>query len=139
MINFINEDINYALENVESITQWISEIVTLHEKVVAELNFYFCSDEYILKLNNKVLAHDFYTDIITFDNCIDNLVMGEIYISTERVSENEKSFSDGKYPEILRVIIHGVLHLLGYNDHSDAEKTKMRIHENNALDIYFSR
>lgn len=137
MIEFFNEDLEFSLLEPEKVKKWIFSIVELHGKELAELNFYFCSDEYLLNINRSELQHDFYTDVITFDNCIDDLVFGDIYISIDRVLENEKMFSDGKYPEILRIIIHGVLHLLGFKDKQDHEKKKMTENENLALDFYF--
>ncbi len=137
MIEFFNEDLEFSLLEPEKVKKWIFSIVELHGKELAELNFYFCSDDYLLNINRSELQHDFYTDVITFDNCIDDLIFGDIYISIDRVLENEKMFSDGKYPEILRIIIHGVLHLLGFKDKQDHEKTKMTENENLALDFYF--
>jgi rRNA maturation RNase YbeY len=137
LIEFFNEDLEFSLLEPEKVKKWIFSIVELHGKELAELNFYFCSDEYLLNINRSELQHDFYTDVITFDNCIDDLVFGDIYISIDRVLENEKMFSDGKYPEILRIIIHGVLHLLGFKDKQDHEKKKMTENENLALDFYF--
>lgn len=136
MIEFFNENIDYSLRESEKIKEWINEIVTLHSKEVGELNFYFCSDDRLLEINRSELNHDFYTDVITFDNCIATLVFGDIYISIDRVNENEKKFSDGKYPEILRIIIHGVLHLLGFKDKTEKEKEIMTINENKALEFY---
>jgi len=137
LIEFFNEDLEFSLLEPEKVKKWIFSIVELHGKELAELNFYFCSDDYLLNINRSELQHDFYTDVITFDNCIDDLIFGDIYISIDRVLENEKMFSDGKYPEILRIIIHGVLHLLGFKDKQDHEKTKMTENENLALDFYF--
>ncbi len=137
MIDFFQEDSSFSLQNEEKVKKWIRSIVELYSKEIAELNFYFCSDEYLLELNKAELNHDFYTDVITFDNCIDNLIFGDIYISIDRVEANEQKYSDGKYPEILRILIHGVLHLLGYKDKLPNEKKLMTEKENLALELFF--
>jgi len=136
LIEFFQEDTSFALPNEEKVIDWITQIVELYDKEVAEINIYFCSDDYLLAINRSELNHDYYTDVITFDNCIDNLIFGDIYISIDRVEDNEKSFSDGKYPEILRIIAHGILHLLGYKDKAPNEKVIMTEKENLALDFF---
>jgi len=136
LIEFFQEDTSFVLPNEEKVIDWITEIVELYGKEVAEINFYFCSDDYLLAINRSELNHDYYTDVITFDNCIDNLIFGDIYISIDRVEENERNFSDGKYPEILRIIAHGVLHLLGYKDKMPNEKAIMTEKENLALGFF---
>ncbi len=135
-INFYQEDIDFNLENELKVIEWINVVAELYSKQVGELNFFLCSDNYLLDINRNELNHDYYTDVITFDNCIDDLIFGDIYISVDRVAENEKKYSDGKYPEILRIIIHGVLHLIGFKDKELDEKNIMTDKENLALELY---
>lgn len=131
-INLFNEDIENPEINAESINKWIVSVVNSYDKVLGDLNFIFCSDKYLLKINKEYLQHDFYTDIITFDYCDKEIIAGDIFISLERVSENAEKFNT-QDTELYRVIIHGVLHLLGFDDHSDEEKVIMRQKEDVAL------
>ena len=98
----------------------------MEQKAIENLNFIFCSDAYLLEKNRQFLNHNTYTDIITFDYCKDQLIIGDVFISIERVKENAESFKVHFEKELDRVLIHGVLHLLGYKDKSDQEKIQMR-------------
>lgn len=132
LINFFSEDVNMPDFCQSEIRAWIQQIVFNYQKKVGELNFIFCSDEYLLDINKKYLNHDYYTDIITFNYCEDNIISGDIFISVERVAENAKIYkSEGN--ELFRVIIHGVLHLLGFNDSTPEEQTEMRAKEDECL------
>lgn len=103
-----------------------------------QINIIFTSDEDLRRINIEYLEHDYYTDIISFDYSEAKVLSGDIYISIERVEENAKKYSVEKENELLRVIIHGILHLIGYKDSNDSEKNKMRIMEEKSLQLYYS-
>ncbi|MDB5032331.1 rRNA maturation RNase YbeY [Mucilaginibacter sp.] len=125
-IQFFEEDITYTLKNKTKIRQWINQTIVAEGFTLQELVFVFCSDAYLLKINQKYLDHDTYTDIITFDNSVDKgEIRGDIFISIPRIRENAAGFSVSVTDELDRVIIHGVLHLLGYKDKTPAAKKKM--------------
>jgi probable rRNA maturation factor len=115
----------------------ISKIIEVENREEGELSFVFCSDEYLLNINKQFLNHDYFTDIITFSYCEDLIVSGDIFISVDRIKENAIKFKVTFENELLRVMIHGVLHLLGYDDGTTKEKKIMRNMENKYLD--FSR
>ena len=117
----------------DSLSAWISKVVEQEKLTMSDIALIFCNDEYLLKVNQDFLEHDFYTDIITFDYCSDNLVSGDLFISIERVIENAEEFNVTFEQELHRVIIHGVLHLCGYKDKSPEEETIMRKKESDAL------
>lgn len=112
----------------------IRQIARDEKHVIGEINIIFCTDDYLLNLNKSFLDHDYLTDIITFDNSGKGKIAGELYISADRVRENSKIYSVSFMHELMRVIIHGVLHLLGYNDKGKNEIEVMRKRENYYLD-----
>lgn len=125
-IYFFNEEISFNLKNKIIIRSWINQTIIQEKHQLEELNFIFCSDNYLLKINKEYLNHDTYTDIITFDNSsLPHEIIGDIFISIDRVKENAKSFDTTFINELNRVIIHGVLHLLGYKDKSKNDKALM--------------
>ena len=128
-IFFHSEDVSFKLTNSSSISQWIKTAISLEKKELGDLNFVFCSDQYLLKLNQDYLNHDTFTDIITFNYVTGPIISGDIFISTERVQENAKESSIPFLNELSRVIIHGVLHLIGYNDKTNAEAQEIRAKE----------
>jgi len=133
-INFFSEDIDYKLKNKTKIRNWIKETIKNENRIPGTINIIFTSDEYLLNINNQFLSHNYFTDIVTFNYCENETIIGEIFISKETVLNNSKRFFVSFEDEILRVIIHGVLHLIGYNDHSNEEKKIMREKENEYLD-----
>lgn len=135
--HFISEDIDFDLDNHLAIAEWISTVVGDHEKSIGEFTFIFCSDEYLLQVNREALNHDYYTDIITFPLHVDGAeeLVSEIYISVDRVKENSVKFKVSFLDELHRVIIHGVLHLLGYDDKSEILKKTMRLMEDQCLSV----
>ncbi|HAI75322.1 MAG TPA: rRNA maturation RNase YbeY [Microscillaceae bacterium] len=134
MINFFAEDSTFKLKNKLQYRQWIKLVVKQEGKKLGALNYIFCSDAYLLHINKTYLQHNTYTDIITFDQAEKpHTVQGDIYISVERVSENAQTFQTDFSVELARVMIHGVLHLMGYDDHKEADKLLMRQKENDAL------
>ena len=119
--------------NEELVVKWLDESVRSLGFVIGELSFIFCSDEYLKEINIKYLNHDFFTDVITFDYSKEKLLFGDVYVSTDRVKENAKTYNSSFNKELFRVIIHGVLHLCGFNDKTKKEKTLIRSKENEAL------
>lgn len=112
---------------------WISKVIEKEKFTMSDIALIFCNDEYLLKVNQEYLEHDFYTDIITFDYCADGLISGDLFISIERVIDNAEEFNVTFEQELHRVIIHGVLHLCGYLDKTSEEETIMRKKESEAL------
>lgn len=135
-IRFAVQDIDFELPEAEKVKKWITEVVQRRQKRVGNISYLFCDDEYLLGVNQQYLNHDTYTDIITFDYVAADLVSGDIMISVDRVGENAEKFGVPFEQELHRVIIHGVLHLLGQGDKSDAEAAEMRRQEEKALVLW---
>ena len=136
MIHFNSHEIKFTLKNRTVIKQWISSVIIKKKRKVGDLNFVFCSDEFLLTMNKQYLNHDTYTDIITFDYSKEDKTLpisGDIYISVDRVRENASKFDVAFENELHRVIIHGTLHLLGYADKTKAAKEEMTKQEDTAL------
>ena len=134
MIDF-NTTNNFYLENATDIIEWINKVITLENKFLGEVNYIFCDDKYLHKINVDFLDHDTYTDIISFDYTSGNFISGDIYISTDRVEENSKSFNTSFKDELARVLIHGILHYCGYKDKTKEEAALMRKMEDKYLSI----
>jgi len=125
-IHFFSEEISFTLKQKYHIRQWLKQAIALEHRKLNELNFIFCSDNYLLKINKQYLNHDTFTDIITFDNSESHPdVTGDIFISIDRVYENAAKFNVTQKDELHRVIIHGTLHLLGYTDKTKSDKLRM--------------
>ena len=135
-VDFFNQDISFKLPQPRKTIRWIQEVIILESKELAHLNFIFCSDEYLLGINRQYLKHKTLTDIITFDYSeIDGPIEGDVFISIERVKANAKELVTEFDEEIHRVLIHGVLHLIGYSDKSVREKSRMRKKEDAYLSL----
>lgn len=134
MITYQSE-IDFELENQSEVTEWIKYIIEEESLELGDLTYVFCSDAYLYNLNVEFLQHDTLTDIISFDYRVGDLVNGEIYISIDRVKENAMDFGVSFVDELHRVIIHGVLHICGYDDLTDAEEKAMRTKEDWALSL----
>ena len=132
MISF-NYETDFKLENTDKVSNWISETILEENRKEGEINYIFCSDDYLHKLNVDFLDHDTLTDIISFDYSVGKELHGDIYISVDRVKENAKDFNIEFEDEIARVIIHGVLHYCGYKDKSDVDEILMRSKEDHYL------
>ena len=133
-IRFFKEDCSVVLKNKAQLRDWFINTSRAEGNRIKELNYVFCSDAYLLEMNQSYLNHDTYTDIITFDNSeTDENVLGDIFISIDRIKENAKNFGVSETDELHRVMIHGLLHLLGYGDKSKTEKAKMTEKENHYL------
>ncbi len=125
-INFFQEEVSFTLKDKQKLKKWIKEAIEAEGFLLKELNYIFCSDEYLLQINRQYLNHDTLTDIITFDNSeTPGKITGDIFISIERIWENAEKFNVTQTRELQRVIIHGALHLLGYADKKPADKKLM--------------
>jgi rRNA maturation RNase YbeY len=135
-ISFFTEDISFTLRNKNKLRKWIQVVIGNEKKLPGNLNYIFCSDDYLYKLNKQYLNHDTLTDIITFDlSEKPDEISGEIYISIDRVKENAKKFKVTFYNELHRVMIHGILHLAGYHDKTQEEIIQMRSKEDKCLSL----
>ena len=132
-IFFHTEDISFALDSEKTTSNWLVMLVEHHNKKLGELNYVFCSDDYLLKLNQEHLNHDYFTDIITFDYCQNDVISGDLFISVDRTNENAKTFKNSESNELNRVIAHGLLHLLGFSDKTAEDIAEMRSMEEDAL------
>jgi rRNA maturation RNase YbeY len=132
MITF-NYETEFVVEQETQLENWIEKVVSDKDFELGEVNYIFCDDEYLLKLNVEFLQHDTLTDIISFDNSLGKLINGDVFISIERVKENAKEYNVTFEEELHRVMIHGILHYMGLKDKSADEKMIMRKEENKAL------
>lgn len=133
-IHFFSADVDFKLHSPIKIKRWLKLTIHQEHKELSNLNIIFCSDEYLKSINLQYLNHDYYTDIITFDYSENiDVLEGEMYISIQRVEDNANKHQVSYSEELNRVMIHGVLHLLGYRDHSKEEQAAMRKKENECL------
>lgn len=135
MIHYFLEDTVFFYARKHLTNRWLKETASNESKRIGDLNIIFCSDSYILDINKKYLGHDFYTDIITFDYCEESVLSGDLFISVDTVRDNSELYETSFDDEIHRVIVHGLLHLIGYDDHTDSDKKIMRAKENQYLDL----
>ncbi len=133
MIEFFNQDTELPKIDFDRISLWINKIITNHNKIEGDITYIFCSDNYILDINQKYLSHNYFTDIITFNYNKDNIISGDIFISVDTVFNNSKIYKQTFETELHRVMIHGILHLLGYDDHTETDIANMRKAENDSL------
>lgn len=135
-ISFETEDIHFELTNYQQVSAWIKQVIHNHNFELGELTYILCSDEYLHKINLEYLDHDTYTDIITFDNADeDGTIEGDIFVSVERVKENAAELKIPFEDELHRVLIHGILHLLGHDDTTPELKASMRKEEDKCLSL----
>lgn len=135
MINF-NYETDFNLDNEVAIASWLTNVITSEDKKEGEINYIFCDDEYLLKINLEYLNHDTLTDIISFDYSMGNEIHGDIFISVERVKENASDFNVSFEDELKRVLVHGVLHYCGYKDKSEEDELMMRSKEDEKLALF---
>lgn len=119
MIDFNFEDIEFDLPDKKRLVRWITSVVKDEGRTLGNVSYIFCSDEYLWSMNKEYLNHDYYTDIITFDYVKDNVISGDLFVSYDRIKDNAEKFNVLRETELLRVMIHGVLHLVGYDDITD--------------------
>lgn len=134
MITF-NSETSFTLKNQKKLVKWISDVISSEGFQVGEINYIFCNDSYLNKINQEFLNHDTFTDIISFDYTLGKEVGGDIFISIERVLENAEKFNEVFENELYRVMIHGILHFMGYKDKTKKEKTLMRTKEDEKIFI----
>ena len=134
MIHFFYENIEENID--ENLKNWIENIIISEGKKTGEINYIFCDDEYLLKINQDFLDHDYYTDIITFDQVRGKTISGEIFVSLQRIKDNASLISKNYEEEKKRVIAHGILHLCGYKDKTDEQQKEMRAKEDFYLNIF---
>lgn len=131
-INFFLEGVKKPQIKYIAVQNWVMNVISGYGKKAGHINFIFATDDYVLDVNKQYLNHDYYTDIITFDDCEGDKISGDIYISLDRVKENSEQYNT-QDTELLRVIIHGILHLIGFKDKTDEDAKKMREAEDAAL------
>ncbi len=129
-IELFYEDIQPLKLKKSTVKKYVNILISSELKIFGDVSIVFCSDEYLLEMNKQYLNHDYYTDIITFNYVENNTISGDLFISYERIKENAKSFETEAEKELFRVIFHGILHLIGYNDKTEMEKNVMREKEN---------
>jgi rRNA maturation RNase YbeY len=133
MIQFFYENLQESVST--DYQKWLEDIILSEGKKLGEINYIFCDDEYLLKINQDYLQHDYYTDIITFDYVKGKTISGEIFVSLQRISDNASTLSRDYEEELKRVLAHGILHLAGYKDKTEAEEKEMRSME----DLYLAK
>ena len=134
MVRYFTEETDFKFKNRLAINRWLKFVAGSEMKKLGDINIIFCSDNYVLDVNIKYLSHDYFTDIITFDYCEGNTLSGDLFISVDSVKENSIFYNTEFQTELNRVIVHGILHLAGYDDHSDEDIKIMRTKE----DFYLS-
>lgn len=135
MIRYFNEDIKFVLKQKLLNNRWLKTVAGSEMRRIGDINIIFCSDNYILDVNMKYLEHDYFTDIITFDYCEKDILSGDLFISIDSVRENASFYGTGFEDELNRVMVHGILHLIGYDDHSENDIAQMRAKENYYLQL----
>jgi rRNA maturation RNase YbeY len=130
-----NSETSFTLKNHKKLVKWIGDVISSEGFQVGEINYIFCDDSYLNKINQEFLNHDTFTDIISFDYTLGKEVGGDIFISIERVLENAEKFNEVFENELYRVMIHGILHFMGYKDKTKKEKTLMRTKEDENIFI----
>lgn len=136
MIRFFSNEISFNLSSKNIVKEWIKRVVTSYGYKLGDVNVIFCSDEYLLQINKDYLNHNYYTDIITFDYSEEGRIAGELYISIDTVLTNAAEYNQERAAELLRVIIHGFLHLMQFNDQSPEEEAEMHSKEDAALSLF---
>ena len=134
MIDYNFEDVEFVLPDTKILSSWIEFAIKNESKNLGNISYIFCSDEYLWNMNKQFLRHDYYTDIITFDYVKNNIISGDLFISYDRIKDNAEKFNVLRETELLRVMIHGVLHLVGYDDITD--ELEKEIHQKE--DFYLS-
>lgn len=135
MVSYSLEDIKFEFKHKRLNNAWLKMVAESEVKILGNICIIFCSDNYILDVNIKFLGHDYFTDIITFDYCEGNVLSGDLFISIDSVRENAEYYKTEFSDELNRVIVHGLLHLIGYDDHTDEEQKVMREKENYYLEL----
>ncbi len=142
-MSYLNEKFQWLARNVElpqldftKVAEWLTMVAASNNRIVGSLSYIFCDDEHILEVNRQFLNHDYYTDIITFDDCRGRLLRGDMFISLDTVRSNAELQGVAYESELMRVIVHGVLHLCGINDKGPGEREIMEANEDKALALW---
>lgn len=135
-IRFHNQELKFDLQNKKLHKSWIKNCIAAHERIAGSVNFIFTSNPRLKEMNQEYLNHNYYTDVITFDYTEGNIISGDVFISVDQVRLNSDTYSQRFEDELRRVMVHGVLHLIGFGDASDPEKERMRKMENEALHLW---
>ena len=135
MVRYFFEDIKFEYKNKQFNNRWLKLVAESEICRLGDINIIFCSDPYILQINLQYLSHDYFTDIITFDYSEKPIISGDLFISVDSVRENAEFYGTEFPEELHRVIVHGILHLIGYDDHTDEDSAMMRSKENYYLDV----
>lgn len=135
MVSYFLQDIDFVFKHKRLNNSWLKLVAESEIKKLGNINIIFCSDNYILDVNVKYLGHDYYTDIITFDYCEKDILSGDLFISIDTVRDNAEFYKTEFNDELNRVIVHGLLHLIGYDDHTQEEQKIMREKENYYLEL----
>lgn len=129
MVSYFSQDTVFKFKSKRLTSQWLKLVAQAESKKLGAVSVIFCSDNYLLDINKKYLNHDYFTDIITFDYCEGDLISGDLFISIDSVKDNSEFFKSCFEDELNRVIVHGVLHLIGYDDHTESDVAVMRSKE----------
>lgn len=129
MVSYFSQDTDFKFKSKRLTSQWLKLVAQAESKKLGAVSVIFCSDNYLLDINKKYLNHDYFTDIITFDYCEGDLISGDLFISIDSVKDNSEFFKSCFEDELNRVIVHGVLHLIGYDDHTESDVAVMRSKE----------
>lgn len=135
MINF-NYETDFNLDNEEALAAWLGNVITSENKKEGEINYIFCDDEYLHKINIEYLNHDTLTDIISFDYSMGNELHGDVFVSVERIKDNASDFNVSFEEELKRVLVHGILHYCGYKDKAETEELLMRSKEDEKIAMF---
>jgi len=135
MVSYFTQDTSFAYKGRRLTSRWLSEVASREGCRIGAVSVIFCSDPVILDVNRKYLGHDYYTDIITFDYCEEEVLNGDLFISVDTVRANALEYGTLFHEELHRVIVHGLLHLIGYDDHTEADIAEMRLKENEYLKL----
>lgn len=135
MVRYFFEDTDFQFKPKRFTSDWLRTVAESEIRKLGQINVIFCSDNYILDINQRFLQHDYFTDIITFDYCEGSVLSGDLFVSVDSVRENALEYGTAFEDELNRVIVHGVLHLVGYDDHTDEDIAQMRTKENYYLEL----
>lgn len=136
MINYFFEDTNFKFNKRRATSKWLKSAIALENKKLGDVSIIYCSDDYLLEINKQYLSHDYYTDVITFNYCEGDLISGDIFISVDTIKANAEEYGASFDNELCRVMVHGLLHLIGYDDDCESNQLIMRQKEDFYLERY---
>lgn len=136
MINYFFEDTNFKFNKRRATSKWLKSAIALESKKLGDISIIYCSDDYLLEINKQYLSHDYYTDVITFNYCEGDLISGDIFISVDTIKANAEEYGASFDNELCRVMVHGILHLIGYDDDCESNQLIMRQKEDFYLERY---